>query len=627
MSSSADKVRMDIRKQSWRLAILMFTFVLAAMMILPLASAQEEPIIDTIHDITWNVDEEITINATVKGDDAPFTYQWDFDASDGLWWVTSATPDKEGQENFMTHTYTEIRKYNVTLRVTDSNGDTEREWFTVTIKEKEAISTGAYLAAIGAGLAIGIAGMGAGIGVGITGATGAGTVAEKPEMFGKSIVFQALPQTQAIYGLLIAIMILMSTGLLGGEAADVPIPIGLVAIGCGLAVGLAGLSAIGQGIAAGSGISATAGDPKMLGKGIVFSVLPETQAIYGLLVAILLMQFSGLLGGDFEVVRGLTPVGLVAIGCGLSIGIAGLSAIGQGIAASGGVGATASDPKMFGKGIVFSVLPETQAIYGLLIAILLMAFTGMFNQDFTVNAAVGLIAIGCGLSIGIAGLSAIGQGIAASGGIGATAEDPKMFGKGIVFSVLPETQAIYGLLVAILLMAFGGLFAGDIVSLNNAVDNGIGIGLVAVGCGLSIGIAGLSAIGQGIAASGGVGATSEDPKMFGKGIVFSVLPETQAIYGLLIAILLMAFTGMFDGNFTATQGMGLAALGAGLAIGISGLSAIGQGITASAGIGATARNPQTFGRSIIFSVMSETFAIFGLLIAILIMFGVNLMGG
>jgi V/A-type H+-transporting ATPase subunit K len=95
----------------------------------------------------------------------------------------------------------------------------------------------------------------------------------------------------------------------------------------------------------------------------------------------------------------------------------------------------------------------------------------------------------------------------------------------------------------------------------------------------------------------------------------------------LVAILLMAFTGMFTGEFTAGQGIGLAAIGAGCAIGIAGLSAIGQGITASAGIGATTRNPKAFGRSIIFSVMSETFAIFGLLIAILIMFGVKLMGG
>jgi V/A-type H+-transporting ATPase subunit K len=585
----------------------------------PFASAQEEPIANAGGDLTVRVNEEFTINGTAQTDYEILWYEWDFD-DDGVYEYNSTSAD-------VTHTYEEAGTFNVTFRVTDENLITDRDYLIIEVMAEDALSTGAYLAAVGAGLAIGIAGMGAGIGVGITGATGAGTVAEKPEMFGKSLVFQALPQTQAIYGLLIAIMILMYSGLLGGAGSDIPISVGLVAVGCGLAVGLAGLSAIGQGIAAGSGISATAEDPKMLGKGIVFSVLPETQAIYGLLVAILLMNFSGLLGGDFEAVRNIPTVGLVAIGCGLSIGIAGLSAIGQGIAASGGVGATAADPKMFGKGIVFSVLPETQAIYGLLIAILLMAFTGMFAQDFVVSTAVGLIAIGCGLSIGIAGLSAIGQGIAASGGIGATAEDPKMFGKGIVFSVLPETQAIYGLLVAILLMAFGGLFAGDIVSLNEAVDQGVGIGLVAVGCGLSIGIAGLSAIGQGIAASGGVGATAEDPKMFGKGIVFSVLPETQAIYGLLIAILLMAFTGMFTGEFTATEGMGLAALGAGLAIGISGLSAIGQGITASAGIGATARNPQAFGKSIIFSVMSETFAIFGLLIAILIMFGIKLMGG
>jgi V/A-type H+-transporting ATPase subunit K len=618
---SKEKINTDakVRRKGIGYLTMLFTFTVLFIIMVPFASAQEEPIANAGGDLTVRVNEEFTINGTAQTDYEILWYEWDFD-DDGVYEYNSTSAD-------VTHTYEEAGTFNVTFRVTDENLITDRDYLIIEVMAEDALSTGAYLAAVGAGLAIGIAGMGAGIGVGITGATGAGTVAEKPEMFGKSLVFQALPQTQAIYGLLIAIMILMYSGLLGGAGSDIPISVGLVAVGCGLAVGLAGLSAIGQGIAAGSGISATAEDPKMLGKGIVFSVLPETQAIYGLLVAILLMNFSGLLGGDFEAVRNIPTVGLVAIGCGLSIGIAGLSAIGQGIAASRGVGATAADPKMFGKGIVFSVLPETQAIYGLLIAILLMAFTGMFAQDFVVSTAVGLIAIGCGLSIGIAGLSAIGQGIAASGGIGATAEDPKMFGKGIVFSVLPETQAIYGLLVAILLMAFGGLFAGDIVSLNEAVDQGVGIGLVAVGCGLSIGIAGLSAIGQGIAASGGVGATAEDPKMFGKGIVFSVLPETQAIYGLLIAILLMAFTGMFTGEFTATEGMGLAALGAGLAIGISGLSAIGQGITASAGIGATARNPQAFGKSIIFSVMSETFAIFGLLIAILIMFGIKLMGG
>jgi V/A-type H+-transporting ATPase subunit K len=68
----------------------------------------------------------------------------------------------------------------------------------------------------------------------------------------------------------------------------------------------------------------------------------------------------------------------------------------------------------------------------------------------------------------------------------------------------------------------------------------VGQGLAMMGAGLAIGIAGLSAIGQGIAAAGGVGATAEKPEMFGRGLVFAVLPETQAIYGLLIAILILA---------------------------------------------------------------------------------------
>lgn len=54
---------------------------------------------------------------------------------------------------------------------------------------------------------------------------------------------------------------------------------------------------------------------------------------------------------------------------------------------------------------------------------------------------------------------------------------------------------------------------------------------------------GMSAIGAGIAvasaAPAAIGATSEDPKAFGKAIIFVVLGEGVAIYGLLIAILII----------------------------------------------------------------------------------------
>lgn len=66
---------------------------------------------------------------------------------------------------------------------------------------------------------------------------------------------------------------------------------------------------------------------------------------------------------------------------------------------------------------------------------------------------VGLIAIGAGLAIGIAGCgSGIGQGIASAAGAGATAEDGSLLGKMMVFAAMPETQAIYGFVIAILLM-------------------------------------------------------------------------------------------------------------------------------------------------------------------------------
>ncbi len=479
------------------------------------------------------------------------------------------------------------------------------------------LTPGFILAVTGAGLAVGLSAIGSGMGVGIAGATGAGVIAIKPEKFGQALVFQAVPQTQGMYGLLVAVLILLSTGVIGGVGDPVSTPMGLAALGAGLAVGIAGLSAIGQGIAASAGIATSSEDDTAMGRSLVFSVIPETQAIYGLLVAILIMAFSGILAGNAVATM---ATGLAAIGCGLAVGLAGLSAIGQGIAAAAGCASSAEHEGAFGRALVFSVIPETQAIYGLLVAILIMAFTGMIAGGPISDISIGIAAIGCGFAIGLAALSAIGQGIAAAAGAAATAEKPESFGRSLVFSVIPETQAIYGLLVAILIMAFTGMITRDIVPT-------LAAGFASIACGIAVGFAALSAIGQGIAASAGIATTSEREEMFGKGLVFSVIPETQAIYGLLVAILIMAFTGIITRDVTATAAAGLACIGSGFAVGLAGLSAIGQGMTAAAGIGAVARRPEAMGQSLVFAVMAETFAIFGLLVAILIMFGIGLFGG
>ena len=153
---------------------------------------------------------------------------------------------------------------------------------------------------------------------------------------------------------------------------------------------------------------------------------------------------------------------LAAIGAGLAVGLAGLgSGIGQGIAAAGSVGAVAEDPDMFARGIIFTALPETQAIYGFLIAILLLVFSGIMNPSVTLNVSQGIIAVGAGAAIGFAGLgSGMGQGITASSAVGAVVEEPDMFARGIIFTALSETLAIYGFLIAILLMVFAKILGG-----------------------------------------------------------------------------------------------------------------------------------------------------------------------
>lgn len=319
------------------------------------------------------------------------------------------------------------------------------------------ISTGVALCAIGAGIAVGTAGLGAGIGVGITGSSAASSVAEKPEKFGKAIVFTAVPQTQGFYGFIVAILIFIGSGLLTGGSADISTTQGLAAIGAGLAIGLAGFSAIGQGIAASSAVGAVSEDDEMFGKSIVYSVVPETQALYGFLVAILIIIGTDLISGAPTTLH--TAQGVAAIGAGLSIGLAAFSAIGQGITCSASIGVVSENKDMFGKAIVFSVISETQAVYGLLIAIIICVFSGILPSDPTklTDTPSGIALIGAGLAVGAAGLSAIGQGITAAGGVGATAKNPETFGKSIIFAVFSETFAILGLLTSLLIINGIGL--------------------------------------------------------------------------------------------------------------------------------------------------------------------------
>jgi V/A-type H+-transporting ATPase subunit K len=63
--------------------------------------------------------------------------------------------------------------------------------------------------ALGAALAIGLAAIGSGIAVGVAGAAAIGAIAEKPELLGRTLIIVGLAEGIAIYGLIISFMILV----------------------------------------------------------------------------------------------------------------------------------------------------------------------------------------------------------------------------------------------------------------------------------------------------------------------------------------------------------------------------------------------------------------------------------
>jgi V/A-type H+-transporting ATPase subunit K len=68
-------------------------------------------------------------------------------------------------------------------------------------------------------------------------------------------------------------------------------------------------------------------------------------------------------------------------------------------------------------------------------------------------AEEGLIAIGAGIAVGLTGIgSAYAEASIGSAAIGAMAENEKLFGKGLILTVIPETIVIFGLVVAVLLL-------------------------------------------------------------------------------------------------------------------------------------------------------------------------------
>ena len=150
------------------------------------------------------------------------------------------------------------------------------------------MTLGLALAVLGAAIAT-CAGVGSALGVGLAGEAADGVMSGDGVSFGSTLVLQALPGTQGIYGMVIAIMILTKIGILGGTLANVTLEQGLAFLFAGLPIGIVGiLSGVSQGKAAAAGIMLLSKKDGKLGQAVIYAVMVETYAILAFIMSFLM---------------------------------------------------------------------------------------------------------------------------------------------------------------------------------------------------------------------------------------------------------------------------------------------------------------------------------------------------
>mgnify|MGYP003298247186 FL=1 len=128
-----------------------------------------------------------------------------------------------------------------------------------------------------------------------------------------------------------------------------------------------------------------------------------------------------------------------------------------------------------------------------------------------------------------------------------------------------------------------------------------------------------SAKAVGLVGEAAAGLVSEDPTKFGKALLLQALPATQGIYGFITAFLIIFKMGVFSGSVsTLTIAQGAYFFVAALPIAVVGyVSAVKQGRVSAAGISLLSKRPKEVGKAMTSAAMVEAFAIFSLLVSLL----------
>ncbi len=118
---------------------------------------------------------------------------------------------------------------------------------------------------------------------------------------------------------------------------------------------------------------------------------------------------------------------------------------------------------------------------------------------------------------------------------------PKVIAKSLIGGFSGFFFIVFALVIASIFTG-APMFAADGESVLALPEGAYGLGFL--GAGLSVGLACIgTGIATGMSASAAIGAVSEDPKMLGTSLLFVGLSEGIAIYGLIVAIMILGRLG------------------------------------------------------------------------------------
>jgi len=137
---------------------------------------------------------------------------------------------------------------------------------------------------VGIACSILLAGMGSARGATMIGKAAAALISEQPEKFGQSLVLQMMSASQGLYGFIVGFLIFMNI------SDDMTYTVALKCLGGGALMGVTGyLTAIQQSITAMAGIQILAKKPEHSTKGVLYSAMIETYAIFAFVISVLIV--------------------------------------------------------------------------------------------------------------------------------------------------------------------------------------------------------------------------------------------------------------------------------------------------------------------------------------------------